>query len=95
MWICRQEHRPCLGKDGDPCLPAGPGPVQPSGIAIGVETELSVDQRVFVKWSEIWWSGEVLQVMSGGEVKVHYTGWGAEWDEVVTRTRLHLPRSRD
>ncbi|MCH8173474.1 MAG: hypothetical protein IIA70_09250 [Proteobacteria bacterium] len=38
-----------------------------------------------------WWKGRVLQLIPDGNIKIHYEGWGAEWDEVVPRTRLQLP----
>jgi hypothetical protein len=30
----------------------------------------------------------VLQSLEDGQVKVHYVGWDAQWDEVVPRSRL-------
>jgi len=38
-----------------------------------------------------WWPAEVLQVYDDGQIKIHYQGWGSEWDEVVSRARLQRP----
>ena len=54
-------------------------------------TRLNAGDRVIVEWGGTNWNGRVLQLFRDGNVKIHYEGWGAEWDEVVPRTRLQLP----
>lgn len=44
-------------------------------------------QRVEIEWHGSWWDGEITETRSG-LYKVHYTGWGAEWDEWVEPIRL-------
>ncbi len=66
-------------------------PVQPSGKPVSPKTQLKVGDRVLVEWNDSWWKGQVLKVLPGGNVKIHYVGWDAQWDEVAPRTRLQLP----
>lgn len=47
-----------------------------------------VGQRIEVEWHGSWWAAEVVAVKNGF-YKIHYTGWGSEWDEWV-----ELPRMR-
>ena len=67
------------------------GPVQPSGKPVSPKTQLKAGDRVLVEWGGSWWKGQVLEVPPGGNVKIHYVGWDAQWDEVAPRTRLQLP----
>lgn len=46
-----------------------------------------VGDTVDIEWQGTWWAGSIIQ-KRGQRFKVHYTGWGAEWDEWVTTTRL-------
>jgi hypothetical protein len=45
-------------------------------------------QRVEIEWHGSFWPGEVIATRSGF-FKVHFAGWGAEWDEWVEIARLH------
>jgi len=66
-------------------------PVQPSGKAVVPKTQLEARDQVLVEWSDSWWKGQVMEILPDGNVKIHYVGWYAEWDEVVPRSRLQIP----
>jgi hypothetical protein len=51
-----------------------------------------IGQRVDVEWHGNWWNAEIIAVRAG-LYKVHYVGWGNEWDEWVEPIRLRK-RSR-
>jgi len=51
-----------------------------------------VGQRVSIEWHGRWWDGEVIDARSGF-YKVHYAGWGPEWDEWLEPSRLRAGRS--
>jgi hypothetical protein len=72
----------------------GPGPIAPGGAPVTERTLLNVGDPVDVNWNDQWWKGEVLSVIADGTVKIHYTGWSDDWDEVVPRSRLRLPNAR-
>jgi hypothetical protein len=44
-------------------------------------------QRLEVEWHGSWWPAEVI-ARKHGFTKIHYTGWGSEWDERVEAARL-------
>ncbi len=44
-------------------------------------------QPVEVEWRGSWWPAEVIEHRAG-LTKIHYTGWGAEWDEWIEAPRL-------
>lgn len=65
--------------------------VEPARIRTAApETPLTkgrLGQRVSIEWHGSWWDGEIV-AMKNGFYKVHYSGWGAEWDEWVEPNRL-------
>lgn len=40
-----------------------------------------------IEWSGVWYKGSVLEIKNG-QYKVHYDGWGSNYDEWVPQTRL-------
>lgn len=51
-----------------------------------------VGQRIDVEWHGSWWPAEVVSVKNGF-YKIHYAGWGSEWDEWVELSRMRAPAS--
>ena len=48
-------------------------------------------QKVQVEWKGTWYASTILEVGSGanaGKYKIHYDGWGSEWDEWVPPSRI-------
>jgi len=52
-----------------------------------------VGQRIEVEWHGSWWAAEVIQTKHGF-YKIHYSGWGAEWDEWVELPRMRAPQAK-
>lgn len=42
---------------------------------------------VDVQWNSSWWKGKILSAQDG-KYRVHYIGWGANWDENVAPERV-------
>jgi hypothetical protein len=42
----------------------------------------------FVEWGGRWWPATILATRPDGRMRVHYDGWGKEWDETVAPSRL-------
>lgn len=56
-----------------------------------VKAAPAVGESVFVEWKGSFWPTKVLKVSgTGGQAsyRVHYDGYGPEWDEDVTSSRL-------
>lgn len=47
----------------------------------------SVGDKVMVKWKGNWWKARVIGV-GKKSYKIHYDGYGAEWDEWVGPGRI-------
>jgi hypothetical protein len=50
-------------------------------------SKYAVGSKVEILWSGSWYKGEVLEV-NNGKYKIHYDGYGSNWDEWVTTERL-------
>jgi len=88
-----------MGTCGLGALP--PGPVCLSsldkfflGDPVTERTHLNVRDKVHVEWNGTWWAGEILALNPDGAVRIHYSGWGSQFDEIVPRTRLQIPNPR-
>ena len=55
------------------------------------ETPLSIGDKLLAEWAGRWLDVEVLALVPNGDVKIHWDGYGPEWDEIVPRSRLRLP----
>jgi hypothetical protein len=49
--------------------------------------------KVDVQWQGDWWKASVIGVNAGPTYKVHYEGWGNEWDESVPPARIRARTS--
>ena len=47
-------------------------------------------RSIEVLWGGQWWPAEVLEARNGF-TKIHYTGWGPEWDEWIETARMRAP----
>lgn len=59
--------------------------------AVAVATSTPVrraGEPVFVEWGGSMWRATVLKPLADGRAVIHYEGWGAEWDELVTPARM-------
>lgn len=66
----------------------------PGGYSPPLEQPLQPGLQVHVEWRGSWFRAEVVDApYNGPEVRVHYLGWDAEWDENVTRDRIRVDGS--
>jgi len=73
------------GKDSSPTAQADRG-VQPAQAAQGAS--YVVGDRIQVMWKGKLYPAAVTAVMPNNQVKIHYEGYGNEWDEVVGPDRI-------
>lgn len=45
---------------------------------------------VEVEWNGSWYSASVIEVKSQGKYKIHYEGYGSNWDETVGPSRIRV-----
>lgn len=65
------------------------GPVEPSSV-VNTGVQLSVGDKVQVRWRDGWYIASVLRVEENGDVYVSFDGYGSEWNDTVTRDRIRL-----
>jgi hypothetical protein len=51
------------------------------------EGEIAPGTLAFAQWKGRWWPAQILS-KSGERYRIHYDGWGSNWDEYVPATRL-------
>jgi len=54
----------------------------------GCSRAYDVGDHVLVEWEGKVYPAMILEVPGPGKVKVHYDGYGNEWDENVGRSRI-------
>jgi len=54
---------------------------------------VKVGSKLEVEWHGRWWAGEVITTKNGF-YKIHYSGWGPEWDEWMEIDRMRAPTGR-
>ncbi|MBN2340299.1 MAG: hypothetical protein JXX29_03250 [Deltaproteobacteria bacterium] len=64
------------------------GPVSTREVSPGMNIQHG--RKFHVKWGEHWYHGTAVNVSPAGEITIRYDGWGPEYDEVVSRSRLRL-----
>jgi len=52
-----------------------------------VATAWKVGDLCEVKWKGKWYKSKIIEV-KGPKYKIHYEGWGKEWDEWITTKRM-------
>ena len=67
----------------------GPGRIKIAGTApIAVDTaEIGIGDSVQVNWKGAWYPAKVLEA-NNGKYKIHYDGYGDNWDEWVGNDRI-------
>jgi hypothetical protein len=66
-------------------------PPPPAGPATDAQTgrRRAVNEQVSVKYGDVWYVATIIEVDAAqNKVKIHYDGWGSEWDEWVTPDRV-------
>jgi len=76
--------------------PLGNGPVIPADVAVpgkAVENDVALapGTRLVAEWAGRWLPVEVLEVKADGKVRIHWVGWGQQFDEDLPRSRLRFP----
>lgn len=65
-------------------------PTQPKAAAPDASA-LKPGMKLEANWGNQWLPVEVLAVQPDGQVKVHWEGYSANFDEVLSRSRLRMP----
>jgi hypothetical protein len=66
-----------------------PPPAPPGG------AHYAAGERVAVEWGGRWWPAVVVQPIGATEWRVHFEGWGQNWDTVVGPSRIRQASAAD
>jgi len=73
-------------------LKRGGAPAASSSADGGVMGRFKVGERVRVEWNGKIYTASVIDIVGPEKYKVHYDGFGAEWDETIDGIRIQAPR---
>lgn len=65
-------------------------PIQPTGIPVTSAMKLTPGMKVEAESSGKWYTATVLGLPTGSEIRIHWDGWGAQWDGPVPLSRLRI-----
>ena len=68
-----------------------PAAAMQPGKQVEAETALVAGTRLLAEWAGKWLPVDVLAVRADGKVRIHWVGWGDQFDEELPRTRLRFP----
>lgn len=71
-----------------PSAKASASAASPASSAVATAGAFKNGDKVDVQWNGDWWKANVIAVNPGPTYKVHYEGWGNEWDESVAPARI-------
>ncbi len=74
-----------------PSMQTVPGIVAPHSTPVSPDKPLKKGQKFLIEWNGSYFPGEVIDVPDNNAVKIHYSQWSEQWDEIVPRQRLHEP----
>lgn len=60
----------------------------PASTTVSAPTNWKVGDTVDVEWSGSWYESQILAVLPGPQYKIHYVGWGNNYDETVGPSRM-------
>ena len=70
------------GEPNSTTSPANPKPAPDSFVKLEADAKLKVKDRLKASWGGRWYEVEVLEVVGKDKVRIHWIGWGSNWDEV-------------
>ena len=87
------------GQGGPLVAGAGQGQVPAAAMEPGkpveANTAIAVGTRLLAEWAGKWLPVDVTAVRADGKVRIHWVGWGEQFDEELPRTRLRFPPGVD
>lgn len=60
----------------------------PTGEVLTSGEEVRIGEELWGEWGGLWNRVQVVEALADGQVKVHWIGWDAHFDETLPRSRL-------
>ena len=74
--------------EGTVTIPEPPEKVRRTAVEAGKTNQHKIGERVKVEWHGHYYNAVVVGVVGPERYRVHYEGYGNEWDENVGRKRI-------
>jgi len=75
--------------EGTPVHPEPPPKVRAKGAAAAATNVYKVGDRVRVDWHGQMYPAVITSIVGQERYRVHYEGYGTEWDETIGLNRIH------
>ena len=75
-------------RKGDEVRPEAPAKVRAKALEAAQTNTYRVGDQVRVEWSGRFYPAQIVEVVGKERYRVHYEGYGAEWDESVGLSRI-------
>lgn len=77
--------------EGNVAIPDPPEKVRRTAVEAAKTNQHKIGDRVKVEWAGFFYPAVVVGVVGPERYRVHYEGYGSEWDENVGRERIQAP----
>ncbi len=74
--------------EGEPVRPDPPAKVRAKAIEAAKKNVYKVGDRVRVEWRGQLYAASVIEIVGHERYRIHYEGYGHEWDETVELDRI-------
>jgi len=75
--------------EGQVAIPDPPDKVRRTAVAAAKTNQFKIGDRVKARWHGHYYAAVIVGVVGPERYRVHYDGYGNEWDENVGAERLH------
>lgn len=75
--------------EGNVPIPEPPDKVRRTAVAAAKTNQLKIGDRVKAHWHGHYYPAVIVGIVGPERYRVHYDGYGSEWDENVGGERLH------
>ncbi len=75
-------------RKGDEIRPEPPAKVRAKALEAAQTNTYRLGDQVRVQWSGKYYAAQIVEVVGKEQYRVHYDGYGSEWDENVGLSRI-------
>jgi hypothetical protein len=75
-------------RKGDEPRPEPPAEVRAKALEAAQSNRYHLGDQVRVEWADKYYNAQVVEVVGKEQYRVHYEGYGSEWDENVGLSRI-------
>lgn len=85
---CKRGAEPASSDAAATSTPSVMSAADPASTTASAPANWKVGDTLDVEWSGTWYEAQILAVLAGPQYKIHYVGWGNNYDEAVGPSRM-------